>query len=426
MRWLAWFGAGLMVACGAKSGLRVDPSSSEEDAAVALVDAGPPATTAPAPVGCEDAVATIRYSGGEPSERSVTLRATVGVEKTDAYFLFDTTGSMADEIAAMRTTVLELIETLTCPTGGERCSSTSDCPAGQVCGPAGECGAADEVEGCLADLHVGVGRYDGVSDGYRHLRSPSPPSEEVVAAIPGRADGLGGREALYQSVSCVGRLGRCPSAECVREGRGCPGFRPDALAIVVAITDEGDQCSAAVFAPECLETLETVTLSLQRLDATFVGINADPSFGMATDYLTAIAEGSDSRSVDGEPLVFTGSGAQVVEAVRSGLRAAAAQPLRFEVELESLSDDPREGLDLIDYAALNTQAPGCFRYEGAVDADGDGRPDTVPEAGPGTTGCFDVVFKDREPGDEPTVVRLRAKLTGDGAIVDEATVCVVY
>lgn len=408
--------------CGARTGLGVEESDSGSVDDSGLEDAS--MADASVPPLCEGATAVVRYVDGVPDRRSVSLRATVQIAEADAYFLFDTTGSMIDEIAAMRATVLDLVDTLTCPTEGRPCSDGGDCGSGEQCSPTGVCGPEDQVRGCLPDLHVGVGRYAGRADTYRHLRSPSPPSAALPDAIPAAANGVGAAESLYQSVSCIGRIGRCGSAGCV-SGRGCPGFRPGALPIVVAITDEGDQCSARI-PPECLETLDTAVEAMGLLEATFVGISADPRGGEAEDFLRAIAIGTDSTDVNGEPLVFVGSGSAVVDAVRSGLRSVGVQPLDLRVALQPLEGD---ALQYVDHIRIDRESPGCFAYRDTEDEDGDGWDDTVLGAGPGTTGCFEVTFVDRAPrpaSEEPQAARVRATLTGDGAVVDQQFVCVVY
>ena len=62
----------------------------------------------------------------------------------------------------------------------------------------------------LPDVHVGVGRYAGIPDSYRHLHDVGPVDDATVAAIPGVADGFGGRETLYEAMQCSIGTGRCP------------------------------------------------------------------------------------------------------------------------------------------------------------------------------------------------------------------------
>jgi len=410
---LAFLAAG----CGSKTGLGL-----EEDVAEARRDAGVDATV---PTRCGDSDFAVVYAeDAPPSPDEVGLSTRVGIPEADVYFLFDTTGSMAGEIRAMRDAVVELIGTLTCPAEGAPCSRDDDCGPSEACSPEGRCGPAPEVADCLPDLNVGVGTYAGEPHTYRHVIDVAPPTPATEAAFPSRADGPGGRETLYQAVACACGRGRCLDRMCAAAGRACPGFRERSLPILMAITDEGDECSVG-FLPDCPETVTTAAEGLQSIGAVFVGIDADAG-REATPFLVEIAEAADATGADGEPLVFAGSEGDVVDAVSEGLEAVSGRPLSLRVELEDLPDDDGDARRFVDYVEVDTTTDGCFPYGDVEDTDLDGHPDVVPAAGPGTTGCFDVVPRETHglsPSEETRVYRLRARLYGDGSIVDERTIC---
>jgi hypothetical protein len=269
---------------------------------------------------------------------------------------------------------------------------------------------------------VGVGRYAGVPDSYRHLHDVAPVDEETVASIPAVADGEGGRETLYEAMQCSVGSGRCPSAGCADSGRRCPGFRETSLPILVTLTDEGDQCSFGPRFPECGADHVSVGEAARDLGAVLVGIDAAAPPDDATDFLRAAAEEAGSVDGEGEPLVFSGSEADVVNAVRRGLVAATTSPLPIRVELagEDLRPDA-----VIGSVRLDLESEGCFPYRDAEDTDRDGFPDRVQAAGPGTTACFVIEPRESAALEGPAEHRLTATLLAGGGVVDTIDVCVV-
>lgn len=417
--------------CGARTGL--DAPAGADGAADAGADAaGPDRRDAGADAGgvaraplCRGADLTVRYGSGVAEPARVSLRATVRIPQADVYFLFDTTGSMTGEIAAMRAAMIELMDALACPSGGRACSDERDCRDGERCSPEGRCGPAPEVAGCLPDLQVGVGRYAGAADSYRHLLDVGPVTAATVDAIPRFADGPGGNESLYQSVTCVVGRARCPSAGCYRgERRACPGFRERSLPIVVTLTDEGDECLRARLPERCGATHVDAGAAARALGAVLVGVDADARDMEATPYLVAIAEEAGAYGPDGSPLVFQGGEGDVVAAVRDGLSTVAASPLPLYVELVDLDEaDGISVIDVVDHVAVDTTSRGCFPYRDLEDRSGDGRLDAVVAAGPGTAGCFELFPRRTARLEGPIEVRVRARVRAGGAVVATQDVC---
>ena len=414
----------VVAGCGSKTGLAIEASARERaelDAGRARLDATVDAPPAPT---CGAADVVVRYeASGRPVPARVDLRTSIRIPAADVYFLIDTTGSMTEEIRAMRAAVLEMIDALTCPASDRACSDERDCAAGETCTPEGRCASAPEVAGCLPDLHVGVGRYAGGPESYVHLLDVEPPSEATRDAVPAAADGRGSNEALYNSIRCSLGRGRCTEDACEGEGRDCVGYRPLALPILVAITDEGDECTYGRFS-ECAATPENTGADLREHGVVFVGIDADSRGDReATPFLEALAIESGSLDAAGNPLVFAGTGSDVVRAVQEGLGSVTGSPLRLEVALEERDGDDGDALALVDHVEIDTVSDGCFAYREVEDTDRDGFADAVPAAGPGTTGCFVVVPRERPSSVAPGTYLVGARLLADGATVDDRTIC---
>ena len=413
----------VIAGCGAKTGLAAVERGRDAEGVDGgrSVDASFDAASPPA---CGEGDVVVRYdASGRPVPARVDLRTSIRIPAADVYFLIDTTGSMTEEIRAMRAAVLELIEALTCPASDRTCSDERDCATGETCTPEGRCASAPEVAGCLPDLNVGVGRYAGGPESYVHLLDVAPPSEATRDAVPLEADGRGSNEALYNSVRCSLGRGRCTGMTCDGEGRDCVGYRRHALPILVAITDEGDECTYGRFS-ECAATPENTGADLRENGVVFVGIDADSRGDReATPFLEALAVEAGSLDAAGDPLVFAGTGSDVVRAVQDGLGSVTGSPLRLEVALEERDADDGDALALVDHVEIDTASEGCFEYRDVEDTDGDGFADAVPAAGPGTTGCFVVVPRARPPGFARGVYVAGARLLAGGATVDDRTIC---
>ena len=65
----------------------------------------------------------------DPARDTLTFRTSI--QFADIYFLFDRSGSMDDEIGALRDAVTSLMTSLTCVDTGTACERDSECGADQ-------------------------------------------------------------------------------------------------------------------------------------------------------------------------------------------------------------------------------------------------------------------------------------------------------
>lgn len=354
----------------------------------------------------------------EPSPPRDTVTFETNIQIADVYFLFDTTASMSDEIGEMAAAVEGILSDAQCRRSNVSCSDDSDCSVG-VCGHDRVCIEDPSVDQCIDSLWSGVGTYAGEQYSYRNVLSIQSNARRTRDRLPTDALGRGADESLFEAVSCVGERSGCPLARCSAGGVGCPGFRESSVRILIAITDEEDQCDACT-----IRSARIAAMPLVRRGITFVGIDADAEHAPRRD-LRSIAVESDSLDAGGAPLVFEGTSSAVSRAVTDALREVVhGVPVRATITASEVDGDDGDALRFIDRLEVNTVAPGCNNVP-SEDEDGDGWADVFPELLPGTEVCWDVVVRENSvqpSGAEPLVYQARLQVAGDGSPLDERTI----
>lgn len=388
-----------------------------------------------------DFVFTVPYMAPpDPPEDTLTFQTSI--QYADVYFSFDVTGSMAEELRAMRDTttgVPAIIDQLRCaPTGGS-CTEDSDCTAG-VCF-AGSC-ITDPADGdgCIPDMHTGVGAWWELNT-FLNLRSlsddhvatamaipcPRSPSGPFPANLYGGTtcgSGPGGAEAPYQPPYCVADRAICGGG-CATSGVGCGGFRPEAIKIYVQITDADQQCSGSGCSSY---TGAGAGAALAGQNIRFISlVGNDDAGGTGTPRSVAEEIGRASNTVNaaGDPFVYDARDAAVVgETVRAVRELARGVPLRVTIDATDEPDDAGDALQFIERLVTNTTDPGCS-MEDTEDADDDGVPETYPSVLPGNPVCWDVIPRMNEtvmPDTVPLVFKARLTVYGDGSPLDDRLV----
>ncbi|MGF1465825.1 MAG: hypothetical protein ACFCGT_06800 [Sandaracinaceae bacterium] len=375
----------------------------------------------------------------DPRPTSDTLRFRTNIQLADAYFLFDRTTSMRGEIQAMRDAVVDVIDRLTCEASDVRCSDDEGCGADEICGAEGRCVEDPALNGCVQSIFTGAGYYGGgsVTTPIGNAQSVQGDASVTVSRIDERIPiplvSYGGDEAMFQSAECMADptdADRCPPARlsgvdrCATSGVGCPGFRPEAIRILVQITDEQNELTDGRW------TATTAGEALADEGIVFVGIDADAtmagSVGEGGPDLRAIAVASGSLDSAGEPLVFAGDEDNVDDAVAEAIvEIANARPIRVTIEAVDEPDDAGDALVFIARLVINRQGDGCTDVERVEDTDADGFPDAFPALVPGTPVCWDVVPRRNDtvaPTEEPQLFRARLVVRGNDSPLDERVV----
>ncbi|MBO6940213.1 MAG: hypothetical protein JJ863_34895 [Deltaproteobacteria bacterium] len=359
-----------------------------------------------------------------------TLLFRTNVQLADVYFLWDTTGSMATPIRETRDRYIEIVDRLTCDDYDMTCSSDGDCefaPAGAVCSAGGRCIENPETSGCIADLWTGVGSYE---DGGEHanLLSLQPIPSMTQMAFP-EPPFSGGTEALFESSACSADRAYCPAgAGCTVGGIGCPSFRPDAIRILMAITDEPNECSSC--SPG---TALEVGRIISDQNIVFAGIRVDGSNPEdAFVDLSAIATAAGSFDSTGAPLVFrapdaSGDPAAFVDGVVTTINEVLQNiPLYVTIDPRDEPGDSGNALQFIEHLETNITRPGCALLDELADVNPrDGHTETFPEVPPGERVCWDLVVRQNRTvpaTDEPQLFRATLTVTGNGSPLDRREV----
>jgi len=331
-----------------------------------------------------------------------TLVFSTALQKADVYFLVDTTGSMTGEILQLRSSI-----------------STAVIPG---------------IIAAIPDSWTGVGHFDdypvapygdsGYGDvSYRNLQSLTSDAAAAQTAANSLATHYGYDDPESHVVALWTVATGDPSRTLPRQGaRSCaagrigyPCFRPDAVRVIVLITDApyhngpgGANPYSATVGGVTPPTYAQTRDALVAANIKVIGVHSDTWSTNAHDVQLA----RDTGAVDsaGNPLVYsipgtgTGLGAQVINAVQT---LANNVPIRVDAQF---IDDPADAVDtrtaFLDYLETNTS--GRMIHDPATDtdrrcttiasadSDGDGHPDYFPSLLPGTSVCWDIHVRRNE------------------------------
>jgi len=332
-----------------------------------------------------------------------TLEFRTSVQYADLYFSFDETGSMYQEFDTMGLPgngVADLVAQLTCPVTGVACIIDSDCGTNEICFN-DEC-TQDPLygQGCVPDIWTGVGKWNNCNT-YRNVLHLQSSATATVNAIG--QEGPGAAEAVLQSAACVSMPTYCSNnTQCsadpsVTNPVGCPGFRPEAVRILIQLTDADNQAGSSCGG------VSNATIAGQALasnDIKFIGLygtDDDGSGSPCTSPLGCANElGITSGTVDtnGDPFVYPigNDGAIVVAQTRQAvIDLVRGLPLNVTILATDEPGDDGDSLQFIDYLEVNTSGIGsCTNVSPTADTDADNHDDAFPSLLPGTPVCWNV------------------------------------
>lgn len=373
----------------------------------------------------------------DPAPQRETLQFSTALRSADLFILVDTTGSMQPVLSVLQ----------------ERLTST----------------VVPEATALIADLHIGVGSFEDVplspygSEGDAILSITQTPTTAAVSvqagvnalALGSGGDGPeGGMIALHALATGQGFGTYLPNAPaCKASGIGYACFRPDAVPIVLLISDaefhngpngENPYIGFEPGLPVYADTLaalraihaRVISIQMRAHPAPIIVKPADPTVPVApgpeptfpadpiSAQMRALSRDTGAVTSDGAPLFFeidnmaSTLDARVVDAVR-----AVAERVPIEVSTV-LRDDPQDDVDatqLVErievHRGVGTSVGGraCRTDLRSRDRDDDGTHDTFTTVEPGMPVCFDV--KPRKNG----IVMPRAKPAVFRAFIDVVT-----
>ncbi len=365
-----------------------------------------------------------------------TLQFSTNLQRADVYFLMDNTGSMGGTIAALQAgltgTVIPSITT-SIPEAWFGVGGFDDYPIGTY----GSAGIGTDTAGISHDqaffqyqimtptaavAQTAVNRYrtNGGYDG----------PESGVAALYALAsrNTLGGY-ARY----ATGTVSSATPPTCPAGYRGAACFRPDAVPIVIVMTDVDQHnsptcgCNYLTTVPSGGPAYATTITSLATLNARVVGIATSTGANAFLNRLildSTIARGAPG--VSGDYIVSAPGGAGLSSAITTLVRRAAQVPLDVSASAVDIVD-PGEAVDAVasfldHLETRGTAAPGrtCTMGFTTIDRagiDADAFPDTFQRVTPGAPVCFDIIPKMNTtvmPTLDPQIFRARINVVGDG------------
>ena len=368
-----------------------------------------------------------------------TLEFRTSVQFADVYFLFDETGSMSAEFAAMSSSVPSIISELTCNDTGVACAIDSDCGASEICfSGTGTCVedplTANNGDGCVPDLWTGVGRFNNCNT-YEHNVPLQSNPQTTANAIGGT--GPGSAESVLQSPACVANPGLCTNNPgCSADPSnpnpvGCPGYRSEAVRILISITDadnQGGTCGGTV------PSVNDAGTALASQDIKFIGLYGTGDDGngslCTTPAQCAQQLGIASGTVDtmNQPFAYPALDAQVVDATKQAvLEVVRGVPLDVTIDAVDEPNDAGDALQFLDYLEVNVSGQGnCTMVPPTADTDANGYDDSFPALLGGTPVCWNVVpvasQSTTPPTQDPQLFQAKLTVYGDGSPLDSRNV----
>lgn len=361
--------------------------------------------------------------GSAASPESEQFAFSSELTKADVYFLIDTTSTMDAAIASVR-------DSLAAPDG-----------------------LIARAREDIQEVWFGVGAFDDYpvtpygnamygGRAFYHLADVSASADAAQTAVNGLTTHAGGDlpESLIPALHAVAtgeglgassgwRDARVDSGQgfspCPSGRHGWPCFRPDALPIIVAITDQEPHNGPGGFAAydngvlgADAPTYAEARDALLGLRARVVGVAVG---GGGKQTLDILATDTGAFNFAGERLVSVTDGAGVADSLISQLSTLANQA-PVDVSL-TLRDAPGDGVDartLIERLSVftgDTLDDGSPCTPGtAEDRSGDGHPETFVNVAPGMPVCFEVRARNRAvpPTGKAQLIKATLEVLGDG------------
>jgi hypothetical protein len=369
-----------------------------------------------------------------PSPSRDTLQFSTALQRADIYFMMDNTGSMGGTIGALQsgltsTVIPAIVRDI--PEAWFGVGGFDDYPLGTYGTP-----------GCGTDT-AGIS-HDRAFFQYQTMTSDARAAQNAVNRYRTNcgADGpesavaalysLATRDNLSGYASFAGTGTSPPTCPAGHRGTAC--FRPDAVPIVIIMTDvdqhNAPTCScpySSSIVPGGGPTYAATLTALAALNVRVVGIATSSGANSFLNRIvqdTTIARGAPGASSD--YVISAPGGRGLSDAITTVVRRASQVPLDVSAQAVDVAD-PGETVDAVmaflDHLETRiTAAPGLscttgFRTYDRPGIDADSFPDTFERVTPGTPVCFDIFPRSNTsvmPTLDPQLFRARINVIGDG------------
>jgi hypothetical protein len=370
--------------------------------------------------GTEDPVVFAPFNKpAKPASFDVT--AATELQSVDIYAILDRSGSMNQEVTAIRDNLALVVDGLQCEPFGT--------------GTPGQ---------CIPDLWAGAGTVGYAGGGATAFQNfvdlqPNPNfagvptteptgccNEPLTYSVHATITGAGGASFDMASVPARATCTGSPANNGGFSPFGYPCFRTGALPVVVLATDETPLSGTSTH--QNPNWANTVRPAMNNAGGRFVGVLGSGALAAVGTELRQMA--TDTGAVDATngnaPLVFDGAGANAPTALSNGIRALI-QGLPLNVSAEA-RDDTSDSVDavtsFIDHVdVLPSGSPECSASYSSIDTDADSFEDEYVGVPPGTPLCWKVVAKQNQTvpaTTEPQAFRVVIDVYSDGRYpVDE-------
>jgi hypothetical protein len=388
-----------------------------------------------------------------PTPSDDRLAFATAFRNVDVMFNIDISGSMAQEISSIQSSISTVINTLVCDPGED-----------------------PVVTGCIPDLQTGVATFGDAANPaittfgkeISAVNLASQGGNSTQSKLPTSAPGSGNEQALRSigvdesGIANDGFLRNGCASNASRFGRAC--FRPNALRLVVEATDEQlneddayAQSPGACGSAACQSIVDFAVANnvqlvgvwsnssnLAGLRDQWSGLKASngqnfvpvlQSTAIGTPACNALGAGAFHTFMGATRAIVQGDSNNAANAVTCAIQAVVryvAQDVSTRAKNDPANvsalgqpvDAPSAFIDHIEVFMDGTAS--CPNYSGLQDTNGDGKPDTFVGVLPGKKVCWKVFVKMNTqvmPDDQPQMFRATIDVVSKaGALLDSRDV----
>lgn len=353
-----------------------------------------------------------------PVPESSLLRTGHGLFAADVYLQMDVTASMGPQVPKIDSVLQAAFHSATCMSDGTLCLHDGDCRGDRVCGPSRRCIVDPARASCIPSFFSGFGGFEGSTNSYRNHLSIQNDMRRTLDAIGRFTATSEEQEALYESVACAADPAYCRAASCAGrpDAVGCPGFRREAARVLLAITDEADQCEDCT-----VVTARDAGLALARADVGFMGLAASSSGSLRAE-LETIGEYAQPPRGSTLPPWVNADDTEASQRIATALVEYARDTPRFvTTRAREVAGDDGDGLAFLRAVEIDRDSDACDDKSPVIDLDGDGRGDSYPSATGDIRACFRVLperNRSLAPTDGPRLFILSIEVEANGGLVE--------